>query len=328
MNATDASIPVDQDATTESITSAAILRNSHCPNPRLKFILERLVSHLHDFARETQLNTGEWMQGIEFLTAVGKMCVNDRQEFILLSDILGLSLLVDSHTHPKPAQATPGTVLGPFHHPDPPSLPAGSTISHDQNGELCLVLCSVASSSGAPIADVEIDIWETDSSGHYDTQYPDRAEGMKGLDGRAVMKSDAAGKFWFKGIMPVEYPIPDDGPVGALLGKLGRSVYRPAHMHFWMRKGGWDDLVTALYISSSPNLATDPVFGVKAALIVDPFPATSELAAEYDVPEGTKTIKFDFVMVSEEEVRSLREGRMREKMEELRKKGVEMDDVD
>ncbi|KAL8949427.1 MAG: hypothetical protein Q9222_004464 [Ikaeria aurantiellina] len=251
------------------------------------------------------------------------------QESILLSDVLGLSLLVDSLTHPKPPQATPGTVLGPFHHPDPPSLPTGSLISHDQNGEQCLVLCTVASSSGAPVPDVEIDIWETDSSGHYDTQYPNRAEGTKGLDGRGVMKSDSMGKFWFKGIMPVEYPIPDDGPVGLLLGKLGdRSVYRPAHVHFWLRKKGWDDLVTALYISTSPNLKTDPVFGVKAALIVGTIPASSELAAQYDVPEGMKTIKYDFVMVSEEEVRSLREERIKGKMEELRKKGVDVDGVD
>ena len=250
-----------KDLTTSNITPNTIKISAHGPSPRLTFLISRLVTHLHDFARETRLNTREWTAGIEFLTEVGKMCSDTRQvlnhcvqsikktferrgtdtiqEFILLSDILGLSLLVDSISHPRPPPATEGSVLGPFHTQDHPPINAGDALSHDANGTPCLVLCSIRDPSGNPISDVEIDIWETDSTGHYDVQYDNIR-----TDGRGVMHSDNEGNFWFKGIMPVSYPIPSDGPVGKLLGLLGRHPWRPAHMHFWLKKKGWDELVT------------------------------------------------------------------------------------
>ena len=160
----------------------------------------------------------------------------------MLSDILGLSLLVDSIDHPKPPHSTEGSVLGPFHSREAEDMPHGETMSHDHNGHPCLVLCTLKDSSGKPIEDVKIDIWETDSTGHYDVQYVDRT----GPDGRCVMKSDKDGVFWFKAIKPVPYPIPHDGPVGKLLEKLHRHPYRPAHMHFMFEKPGYDHLITCV----------------------------------------------------------------------------------
>jgi protocatechuate 3,4-dioxygenase beta subunit len=164
----------------------------------------------------------------------------ESQEFILLSDILGLSLLVDSIDHPKPPSSTEGTVLGPFHTHDAISEPNGTQIAHDPEGEPCLVVCTVKDTEGKPIADVKIDIWETDSNGKYDVQY----EGREQPDQRAVMHSDKEGVFWFKAIVPVPYPIPNDGPVGKLLKVLKRHCYRPSHMHFMMEKPGFDHLIT------------------------------------------------------------------------------------
>lgn len=290
-----------KDLTIDNITSNTIRISSCGSSPRLTFLISRLVTHLHDFARESRLSTEEWMAGIEYLTEVGKMCSSSRQEFILLSDILGLSLLVDSIAHPRSPPATEGSVLGPFHTHDHPLLGSGDSLSYDAAGTTCLVLCSVGDANGNGISDVEVDIWETDSTGHYDVQYDNIR-----TDGRGVMHSDREGKFWFKGIVPVSYPIPDDGPVGKLLGLLGRHPWRPAHMHFWMRKKGWDSLVTALYISSDPYITSDAVFGVKSSLCISPVPASRSLAQKYSVEEGTPVIQYDFVLVREEEARKLK----------------------
>ena len=170
----------------------------------------------------------------------GRVLIVGRQEFILLSDIFGLSLLVDSIDHPKPPHSTEGTVLGPFHTHEAEHMSNGDLMSKDDKGEPLLVLCNVKDVHGKPVSGVKIDIWETDSSGHYDVQHADR----DGPDGRCVMTSDDEGVFWFKAIVPVPYPIPHDGPVGQLLKKLGRHPMRPAHMHFMFEKSGYDHLIT------------------------------------------------------------------------------------
>ena len=162
------------------------------------------------------------------------------QEYILLSDVLGLSLLVDSIDHPKPPNSTEGSVLGPFHTHEAEDMAHGAGIIHDPLGEPCLVVCTLKDPQGNPIEDVKIDIWETDSSGYYDVQHPDK----NGPDGRCVMRSDIEGRFWFKAVKPVEYSIPHDGPVGKLLAVLHRHPYRPAHVHFMFEKPGWDHLIT------------------------------------------------------------------------------------
>ncbi|CAG9953164.1 unnamed protein product [Clonostachys rosea f. rosea IK726] len=293
-----------KDLTTDNITENVAAINSSCPDPRTRFLFERLVHHLHDFARETRLTTPEWMTAIQFLTRTGQICSDTRQEFILLSDVLGLSLLVDSIDHPKPPASTEGTVLGPFHAHGAEELASGEAISHDPEGEPLLVLCSVKDSRGNPLPDVEIDIWETDSKGFYDVQYADR----EGFDNRAILHSDKQGKFHFKAIVPVSYPIPDDGPVGQLLKVLNRHPYRPSHMHFKFNKAGYDPLITALYVRGDPYETSDAVFGVKESLIVDLKRAseTPGLSETYEVLETTKVLKYDFVLVSEAEVDALR----------------------
>lgn len=231
MDPSTLNLPTLKNLTTDNITENVHLINTHNnPSPRLSYILERLVTHLHNFARETRLSTEEWMAGIQFLTKTGQTCTDVRQEFILLSDVLGLSLLVDSMDHPKPTEkgATEGTVLGPFHTHEAKHMDHGAGISSDPDGEPLLVVCSVKDTKQRPIEGIKVDIWETDSTGHYDVQRPEVYGG--GPDNRCLMTSDKEGKFWFKGIVPVSYPIPHDGPVGKLLAKLGRHPWRPAHM--------------------------------------------------------------------------------------------------
>ncbi|KAF4552239.1 Catechol 1,2-dioxygenase-like protein 4 [Elsinoe fawcettii] len=329
MDPSKVDIPPLKDLTIDNITANVHLINSRCTSPRLKFLLETLVTHLHDYARETRLSTSEWMTAIQFLTSTGQISSDVRQEFILLSDILGLSLLVDSIDHPKPQNSTEGTVLGPFHTGDAHQLKSGESISHDPDGEALLVVCSVRDTSGRPIEGVTIDVWETDSKGFYDVQYADRAE----PDGRAVLSSDAEGRFWFKGIVPVPYPIPHDGPVGKLLVQLGRHCYRPGHMHFMFKKEGYDHLITALYLRGDPYESSDAVFGVKESLIVSLGTVGKEHVEKYGVKEGAKLLTYDFVLVTEEETRTLRTEEARKAMEKLGKRmkiveGLPVPDVD
>lgn len=264
------------------------------------------------------------------------------QEFILLSDIVGLSLLVDSIDHPKPPSSTEGTVLGPFHTHDAHTLPNGTPISGDPNGDPLLVLCTVKTTSGDPVADVKVDIWETDSHGKYDVQYENRGDKA---DGRAVIHTDDEGVFWFNAIVPVPYPIPNDGPVGKLLEKLGRHCWRPSHMHFMFEKEGFDHLVTyvcsisccllwwiwqlysnihfrALYIRGSDYETSDAVFGVKESLIVGLETVTSEQSKQYGVKEGTKLLKYDFVLVTDEETKKLRHDEAVKAMKGLGREGM------
>ncbi|OJD40599.1 catechol dioxygenase [Diplodia corticola] len=333
MDPSQVDIPPLKDLTIDNITENVHLINSRCPNPRLKYILERLVEHAHDFARETRLSTAEWTAGIQFLTQVGQTCSAVRQEFILLSDILGLSLLVDSIDHPKPAASTEGTVLGPFHTADAPHYttdPDGdAAISHDPDGTPLLVLCTVSDTAKNPIPAATVDVWETDSKGFYDVQHPGRDR----PDGRAVLTSDRDGVFWFRAIVPVPYPIPHDGPVGKLLRGLGRHPYRPSHMHFMFKKEGYDNLITALYLRNDPYETSDAVFGVKETLLVDLETVDAATAKAYGVKEGTKLLTYDFVLVSDDEAKALREKKAMEAMEAQGRKmklwnGLPVPDVD
>ncbi|KAL7911026.1 aromatic compound dioxygenase [Trichoderma velutinum] len=292
-----------KDLTIENITDNVNFVNSNCNDRRFKYLLERAVVHLHDLARETRLSTEEWMLTLEFLTQVGKTCTDTRQEFILLSDVLGLSLLVDSISHPKPNGSTEGTVLGPFHTHEAKDVGNGAEIAADPNGEPLLVVCNVKDLTGQPIANVKIDVWETDSRGFYDVQYADRA----GPDGRAVVTSDKNGHFWFKAIVPVPYPIPGDGPVGKLLGKLQRHCYRPGHMHFMFDHPDFDHLITALYLKNNPYETSDAVFGVKDTLVVELGQVTDEaMAQQYGVSVGCALLRYDFVLVTKKQAMDLR----------------------
>jgi protocatechuate 3,4-dioxygenase beta subunit len=309
-------IPPMKDLTTANITSNVILLNNSCSNPRLRYVMERLVTHLHDFARETQLSTEEWAAGIAFLVEAGQISTELRAELILLSDTLGLSLLVDAISHPRAAGVSEGTVLGPFHTHDAPVTSNGYTLHTDPDATPLFVLCSVRDGAGAPVAGVTCDVWEGDSHGFYDTQNPARA----GPDGRAVVTSDAGGMFYFTAIVPVPYPIPTDGPVGRMLAALERHPNRPGHVHFMLRKDGWDPLITALYPRGDPYESSDPVFGVKESLIVDLGEVGEEEADRYGVQRGMKCLRYDFVLASEEETMKFREERAREEMQKMGRK--------
>ncbi|KAI1186877.1 dioxygenase [Nemania serpens] len=314
-------IPALLDLTIDNITPNAVKINSQSGDRRLTYLMERLVTHLHDFARETRISTDEWMAGLNFLVQCGQITDDVRHEFIMLSDILGLSLLVDNINHPKPPNTTEGSVLGPFHTHDAPTLDHGATMSSDPKGEPLLCICTVKDTNGKPVEGVKIDIWETDSSGHYDVQHSDRSEPTE----RCVMLSDANGHFWFKCILPVSYPIPHDGPVGKLLEKLNRHPWRPAHLHFMMEKKGWDHLITSLYMRGDPYETSDAVFGVKKSLIVEPQKIDSAVAKQYDVAEGSWILRHDFVLTTDEETANLRDQLA---LEALEKQGLNLKLVD
>ncbi|EAA35107.2 catechol dioxygenase [Neurospora crassa OR74A] len=316
-----ANLPPLLDLTIDNITPNTIRINSQASDARLKYLMARLVTHLHDFARETRLSSDEWMAALQFLISCGKICSDVRNEFILLSDVLGLSLLVDNINHPTLPGGTEGSVLGPFHTHDAPVLPNGSSMTSDPEGEPMLALCTVKDLKGNALPGVTIDIWETDSSGHYDVQHADRDAPSE----RCIMKSDDEGRFWFKGIKPVSYPIPHDGPVGKLLERLNRHPWRPAHVHFKFEKDGWDPLVTALYLKGDPYESSDAVFGVKKSLVVELGKVDKATAEAYGVKEGSWLLKHDFVLSTQKETEELRD---RLAVQELEKLGLNMKLVD
>jgi protocatechuate 3,4-dioxygenase beta subunit len=304
-NATSNNVALQSmDLTVDNITKNTKLVNSQTPNPRLKFLMEKLVDHLHDYVRETRLTTEEWTETIKFLTGCGQMCSNIRQEFILLSDILGVSVLVDAVNNPKPPNATESTVLGPFYTDDAQDVANGDSIASSGKGEVCLVLATIKDTKGKPIEGARINVWETDGNGLYDNQYEER----DGPDMRGRLTSDQHGEFYFKCVKPVSYPVPVDGPVGKLLGKLHRHAYRPAHIHFRINVPGniYDDLVTALYVRGDPYESSDAVFGVKKSLIVDVGKVEdASIAKKYDVNEQDWLIKYDFVLTKLDETQTL-----------------------
>jgi protocatechuate 3,4-dioxygenase beta subunit len=304
-----------KDLTVDNITENVIILNSLCPNPRARYIFERLVTHLHDFAREVRLTAPEWQTGVDFLTAAGQISDDLRAEIILLSDTLGLSLLVEAISHPKPSNATEGTVLGPFHTHDAPITENGYQLhKEDEQATKLFVLSSIKSTSGKPISGAVCDIWEGDAHGFYDVQDPDRG-GV--ANGRAVLKSDENGMLFFTAVVPVPYPIPMDGPVGSMLKLLNRHPNRPGHIHFMLQKEGFDKLITALYPRGDPYETSDPVFGVKESLIVDLGTVDEDIAKKYGVKKGMPLLKYDFVLATEEEARTLKKENAREALEKL-----------
>ena len=252
-----------RDANEHTITDAVLDRFADTPDPRLKTVVQALVRHLHGFVREVEPTFDEWQAAIGFLTRTGQMCSDTRQEFILLSDVLGVSMLVDAVNHRQPAGATETTVLGPFHVAGAPQPAHGADISGGLPGERLLVEGTVTSADGAPVPGAAVEVWSADQDGFYDVQRTD-------LDGsalRATFHTDQAGRFHFWTLMPAHYPIPDDGPVGALLAATARHPYRPAHVHFMISAPGHEQLVTHIFAEDSPYLDSDAVFGVKTSLI-------------------------------------------------------------
>jgi catechol 1,2-dioxygenase len=276
--------------TAEELTDEVVRRLEQTPDPRLREIMCSLVRHLHDFAREVRLTEAEWMRGIEFLTAVGQKCSPTRQEFILLSDTLGVSSLVDLLTQDKPEGATESTVLGPFYVPDSPKRANGESIAVDDDAEVAVVSGRVLALDGTPIAGATIDVWQTNSKGWYAVQQPGEqpAENLRGL-----YTTDADGRYEFRTVRPVEYPVPVDGPVGPLLEATARHPWRAAHIHAIVDAPGFERVVTHIFDGGRQYLDTDVVFGVKPSLIRQ-FTAT-------DGPDGRTvwTLEHDFVLVPE-----------------------------
>jgi hydroxyquinol 1,2-dioxygenase len=269
-----------------NITEAVIAQFGDVPDPRLKRIMTSLVRHLHDFVRDVEPSFEEWSAAIDYLTRTGQMCTDRRQEFILLSDTLGVSMLVDAINHRMPEGATETTVLGPFYVDNPPELPAGADVSDGIDGTPLLVEGTVWSIDGTPLAGAVVDIWHADGAGFYDVQHAD-------LDGpllRGRFRTDDAGRFSFRTIMPAFYPVPHDGPVGEMLAAARRHPYRPAHVHFMISAQGYETLVTHVFASDSPYLDTDAVFGVKNSLIAD----FTHRPADAALPRDHRHLAYDF----------------------------------
>lgn len=255
-----------RDFTAETITAAVLDRFADTPDPRLKAIMGALVRHLHAFVRETEPTFAEWQAAIGFLTRTGHLCDDHRQEFILLSDTLGVSMLVDALNNRMPPGATETTVLGPFYVQSAPEMPDGADISGGLDGEPLVVTGTVASADGTPLPGASVDVWHADDDGFYDVQQLDKTDG---LAGRARFRTDAQGRFSFRTIMPSWYPIPSDGPVGDMLAATARHPNRPAHVHFMIAAPGHETLITHIFAADSPWLDTDAVFGVKTSLIAE-----------------------------------------------------------
>ncbi|HLH71577.1 MAG TPA: intradiol ring-cleavage dioxygenase [Candidatus Dormibacteraeota bacterium] len=274
-----------------SITQAVLDSFRNCPNPRLREVSESLVRHLHAFVREVEPTMEEWRTAIDFLTRTGQICSPSRQEFILLSDVLGVSMLVDAINHRFGEGVTESTVLGPFYVENPPEQPAGADISGDAPGERLLVECTVRSRSGEPVADALVDTWQSDAEGFYDVQRGDETQL------RARFRTDRDGRVWFWSVIPSSYPIPNDGPVGELLRAQGRHPYRPAHVHFMIRHPGHETLVTHVFIAGDRYLDSDAVFGVKRSLIRDVERRSSGLDPAGRPIEGPHArLAYDFVL--------------------------------
>ncbi len=273
--------------TEENSVDAVNGRMGDAASPRVQKVMTSLVRHLHDFVKDVELTQQEWELAIDFLTRTGKTCTDTRQEYILLSDVLGLSMLVDAIGNRRPAGATENTVLGPFYVPGAPIRDMGDSISLDSKGESCLFEGRVIDLDGNPVQGAMIDVWSDNADGFYDVQQP---EIQPKWNNRGRFLTGADGSYSFVGIKPVSYPIPDDGPVGELLAALSRHPYRPAHMHFLVTAPGHQKIVTHIFTGGDTYLASDAVFGVKSSLIAD-----------FERGEGLNTwhASFDFVMVPE-----------------------------
>ncbi|BEI86277.1 hypothetical protein CcaverHIS002_0605640 [Cutaneotrichosporon cavernicola] len=294
-------LPNLTDMSADKLTENVIAINQGCTNPRQKYVLEALVRHMHSFVKEVGLTPEEWMTGLEFLTKTGQMCTDIRQEFILLSDVFGVSALVDTLNHPKPPGATEATVLGPFFVEDAREVAIGGEIAGEESGEPMLVKGRILDTNGKPIPNCLIETWETDEDGYYDTQ----RSGEDGYvqDCRGRLYSDKDGNYAFRCVMPVPYPIPNDGPVGQLLRSMNRHVFRPAHLHMMFIADGYEKLITALYFKGDIFLSSDAVFGVKSSLVEDPKKVTDPAEAR---KAGFKKDEFylcdrDFILITEQQ---------------------------
>ncbi len=263
-------------------------------DPRLRELLNSLVRHLHAFVRDTEPTIAEWERAIDFLTATGHKCDSERQEFILLSDVLGISMLVETINNRKSAGATESTVLGPFHMVASPNRALGDTIDLVGTGPQCVLEGRVLSAGGTPLPGAVLDVWQANDQGFYDVQQPDvQPPG----NGRGLFTADQDGAYRFRTIVPTYYPIPTDGPVGTLLEAAKRHPYRPAHIHFIATAPGHRPLTTHIFVAGSPYIESDAVFAVKKSLITEFTPVDDpDQAARYGLTGPFHRATFDIVL--------------------------------
>lgn len=239
-------------------------RNRNAEDERLKQVMEVITRKLHEAVKEIEPTQDEWFKAIMFLTKTGQLCNEWRQEFILLSDVLGVSMLVDAINNRKPSGASESTVLGPFHVAGAPKMPMGANICLDQKGEDMVIHGRILDTAGNPVANAVLDVWQANDEGFYDVQ-------QKGIQPdfnlRGVFRTGEDGRYWFRAVKPKFYPIPDDGTVGKLLAALGRHPYRPAHLHFILKADGFETLSTHIFDPDDPYIESDAVFGVKKSLL-------------------------------------------------------------
>jgi len=278
------------DFSVDTATDAVLESFRDTPDPRVRELLSSLTEHLHAFVREARPSLEEWNAAIEFLTATGQACTETRQEFILLSDVLGISMLVETMNGQQ--QGTESTVLGPFHVTESPERALGEVIS--EAGEPCVVSGQVRSTAGDPVPHAAIDIWQCNADGFYDVQQPDV---QPAGNGRGLFRADSDGRYWFRTVVPSHYPIPTDGPVGRLLHATNRHPYRPAHIHFIVRADGYEPLTTHAFVAGSPYVDSDAVFAVKQSLLVDFAESDDDAAAaDFGVTAPFTHAQFDIAL--------------------------------
>ena len=316
------SVSGQRDLSDERLTEEVISRFEGSASPRFKEITQSLVKHLHAFVSEVGLTEEEWMEGIEFLTRTGHITDDKRQEFILLSDVLGVSMLVVGINHRRvggatdsgepvevvggngdrsersPTSNTEATVFGPFFVEGAPVFENGDDISGGAPGEPCLVSGRVLTAEGKPIPGARLDVWQADEEGFYDVQYDD----LEGARGRGRLHTDGEGRYRFWSVKPEPYPIPYDGPVGDLLRAAGRSPMRPAHVHFMVQADGHATLITHVFAEGDEYLDTDAVFGVKETLIAPFVRHDGGVAPDgREIKEPFYTMEYDLVLAPADE---------------------------
>jgi hydroxyquinol 1,2-dioxygenase len=283
------------DLTENSITEAAQRTFDDCPDERTRELFVALVRHLHDFTREVRLTGDEWFTAMDFLVRVGRISTETRQEYVLLSDILGLSALVDLINHENGSSTTDSTVLGPFYVEGRPTAANGSDISGGVPGMPMFFTGKVLDPQGNPVARAHVDTWHSDGDGFYDVQQAEKLDNRLAM--RALLTTDDNGRFWYRSITPRYYSVPTDGPCGEIIRAAKRSPMRPEHIHFWFHAEGYEPLITTLFRADDPYLTTDAVFGAKRSLVVDFVqhgPGTAPDGTEVDEP--FQTVEWTFVL--------------------------------
>jgi hydroxyquinol 1,2-dioxygenase len=281
--------------TEDDITAEVLRRFDSTPDARLREIMLALVRHLHGFVKEVNLTEREWFAAIQFLSETGRLCDDKRQEFILLSDTLGVSMVVDLINHRKPDGATESTVFGPFHRDGAPDMPAGGNIApRDAAGTPTIISGRVVDLQGTALPTARLDVWQADSSGRYDSQYA----GSDELHMRGMFRADRDGRYTIRTVRPVHYPIPSDGPVGRMLRATNRHPWRPAHVHFVVSAEGYEPVTTHIFDDADPYLDSDTVFAVKDSLICHFVRHDERDAASrrFAVDPPFYTVDFDFVL--------------------------------